>query len=295
MNSMNELRMLIEKHALQGITPLPLMPNIILNIETEPTVPCQLVIEPVFSLIAQGAKCIDVGHQVFDYHAGQFLIFPVDLPADAYVVEATPQSPYLGFGLLLRPEAISSLLLESPRMPSLQKELTGISLSDLSNELIDCAVRLLRLLDTPSDIPILAATYEREILWRLLTGPQGPMIRQVGLADSHISQVGRAIRQLRKHFTETIRIEALAAVAGMSITSFHRHFRIITAMTPIQYQKKLRLQTARRRLMSANENVSEVAFAVGYDNPSQFSREYRRMYGKPPGQDGQELRVIPKE
>ena len=290
---LHELRTLIERHARPDIKPLRQLPNLLLGIESGPTIPCQVIVEPIFSLIAQGAKRVQIGQQTLDYIAGQFLVASVDLPVDACVVEATPELPFLGFGLALRPEAIASLLLESGSQRSIGEELPGIAVSDLSNELLDSVVRLLRLIDRPSDIPILAPALEREILWRLINGPQGAMVRQIGLADSRMSQIGRAVRWLRKHFAEPVRIEDLAVVAGMSVTSLHRHFRIITSLTPIQYQKQLRLQSARTRLMATREDVSEIGFAVGYDSPSQFSREYRRMFGRPPGEDGANLRANP--
>jgi AraC-like DNA-binding protein len=264
---------------------------LVLGTRSEPTPPCQIVIEPVFSLVAQGAKRIEVGSQAYDYRAGQFLVVSVDLPADAWVVEATREHPYLGCGLTLRPEAIANLLLETGGARTFGDERPGIAVSDLTGDLVDSVVRLLRLLDRPSDVAVLAPAIEREILWRLINGPQGAMVRQIGLADSRMSQVGRAVRWLRSHFTETIRIEELAGIARMSVTSLHRHFRIVTSLTPIQYQKQLRLQAARARLMAMQEDVAEVGFAVGYDSPSHFSREYRRMFGKPPGQDGANLRA----
>ena len=269
------------------------MPGLYLGIESGPTAPCPVVVEPVVSLVAQGAKRVEVGMQGFDYCAGQFLVVSVDLPADAYVVEATPEVPYLGCALTLRPEAIASLLLESGGPGAVADDRPGIAVSDMSSDLADSVVRLLRLLDRPSDVPILAVSLEREILWRLINGPQGAIVRQIGLADSRMSQIGRAVRWLRSHLAETVRIEDLAGIAGMSVTSLHRHFRGITSMTPVQYQKQLRLQSARARLLATREDVADVGFAVGYDSPSQFSREYRRMFGKPPGQDGAALRANP--
>lgn len=284
--SLAEVRALIERHASTDSKPLRQLPNIILGIAQGPTPPCQLVLEPVFSLIVQGAKRVEVGKQSFDYRAGQCLVVSVDLPAEAYVVEATPKVPYLGCGLLLRPEAIASLLLESGSPRTVGAERPGIGVSDLSSELVDSVVRLLRLMDRPADVPVLAAALEREILWRLINSAQGAMVRQIGLADSRMSQIGRAVRWLRSHFAETIRIEELAEIAGMSVTSLHRHFRMVTSLTPIQYQKQLRLQAARARLKATREDVTAVGFAVGYESPSQFSREYRRMFGNPPSQDG---------
>ncbi|WCM18324.1 AraC family transcriptional regulator [Paraburkholderia bryophila] len=290
---LDELRALIARHAGPDSAPLALISGLILVSEPGPTLPCQVVVEPVFSLIVQGAKRVEIGKQAFGYQAGQFLVVSVDLPANAYVVEATPKRPYLGLGLMLRPEAIAGLLLESGSPRAVEEGRAGIAMGELSSDLADSIVRLVRLLDRPSDVPILAASLEREILWRLINGPQGAMIRQIGLADSRMSQIGRTVRWLRGHFAEAVRIEHLAEIAGMSVTSFHRHFRNVTSMTPIQYQKQLRLQAARRRLMTTAEEVSEVGFAVGYESPSQFSREYRRMFGKPPGQDSADLRADP--
>jgi len=225
------------------------------------------------------------------YNCSTRLGVSVDLPVDAHVVEASPTVPYLGCGLMLRPEAIASLLLEAGGPRAVGDDRPGIAVSDLSSELVESVVRLLRLMDRPSDVPILASGLEREILWRLINGPQGALVRQIGLADSRMSQIGHAVRSLRSHFAEPVRVEELADIACMSVTSFHRHFRSVTSLTPIQYQKQLRLHAARARLMSTTEDVTEVGFAVGYDSPSQFSREYRRMYGKPPGQDGIDLRA----
>ncbi|NIE68655.1 AraC family transcriptional regulator [Burkholderia sp. Ax-1719] len=291
--ALDELRALIARHAGPDLAPHRLMPGLFLVREPGPTLPCQVVVEPVFSLIVQGAKRVEIGKQAFSYRAGQCLVVSVDLPANAYVVEATPEQPYLGLGLMLRPEAIAGLLLESGNPRTVGEGRSGIAIGELSSDLADPVVRLLRLLDRPSDVPILATSLEREILWRLINGPQGAMVRQIGLADSRMSQIGRAVRWLRGHFAEAVRIEDLAGIAGMSVTSFHRHFRNVTSMTPIQYQKQIRLQAARTRLMTTCEDVSAVGFAVGYESPSQFSREYRRMFGKPPGQDGTDLRRDP--
>lgn len=266
------------------------MPNVILAEEPAPTPPCSHIVEPVFSVIAQGSKRLDIADRSLAYGVSQFLVVAVDMPLDAYVVEATAEVPFLGFGLTIKPDAIASLLLEAGAPRTANEERPGMAVSNLTADLLDPIVRLVRLLDRPTDIPILGAAIEREILWRLINGPQGAMIRQIGIADSRMAQIGRAVRWLRNHFREPIRIEELAAVAGMSVTSLHRHFRAITSYTPIQYQKQLRLHAARALLMTAKEDVTEVGFAVGYDSPSQFSREYRRMFGKPPGKDGESLR-----
>ena len=172
----------------------------------------------------------------------------------------------------------------------------GIAVSDASPALLDAVTRLLALLDAPDDAPALAAGIEREILWRLITGPQGATVRQIGLADSRLAHLARAIRWIRGHYNETLRVEQLAALATMSVSSFHRHFRAVTSMTPIQFQKEIRLHEARTRLLAEPGDVTGVGFAVGYDSPSQFSREYRRMFGVPPSRDARALRdaaVVP--
>ena len=165
-------------------------------------------------------------------------------------------------------------------------------MSDVSADILDVAVRMLRLLDRPRDVAVLRPLIERELLWRLLEGEQGAMIRQFGLADSRLSQIGHAIRWLRAHYADTLRVEELAQLAAMSVSSFHRHFRAVTAMSPIQYQKQIRLQEARARLLADARDVATVGFDVGYDSPSQFSREYSRLFGAPPGRDAIRLRTI---
>jgi transcriptional regulator GlxA family with amidase domain len=162
---------------------------------------------------------------------------------------------------------------------------------DAGPDLLDAAARLLRLLDHPSDAPVLAPLIEREILWRLLTGPHGGVIRQIGLAGSGLSHVSRAIRWIREHYAEPLRIADLARLTGMSPSAFHRHFRAITAMSPLQFQKRIRLQQARTLLVARPGDVAGVGHLVGYDSPPQFSREYRRLFGAPPGLDAARLRA----
>ncbi len=167
----------------------------------------------------------------------------------------------------------------------------GFAVSDAPPELLDPILRLLRLFDRPRDIAVLAPMLEREILWRLLNGEQGWMVRQIGTADSSLSQIARAIRWIRAHFAESFRIEEPAREAHMSVATFYRHFRAVTAMSPLQYRKRIRLQHARARLMADSHDVAGVGFAVGYESPSQFSPEYSRMFGAPPGEDGARLKA----
>ncbi|MDH7794894.1 MULTISPECIES: AraC family transcriptional regulator [unclassified Beijerinckia] len=286
---LEELRTLIARHAAPGESRTTL-PNIVLSASTLPTEPTAHMADPAFAIIAQGAKRVVLGDQVLVYAAGQYLVYSVTLPLSAHVIEASEEGPLLGLGLTLRPEAIAALLLETGAAPRNKVEQRGIAVSDVTADLLDPVVRLLRLLDRPQDIPVLAQAIEREILWRLINDQQGAMVRQLGLADSRMTQIGRAIAWIRSHYTETIRIEDLAAVAGMSATSLHRHFRAVTSLSPLQFQKQIRLDTARTRLLSSSQDVAYIGLTVGYDSPSQFSREYRRLFGHPPGRDGASLR-----
>jgi AraC-like DNA-binding protein len=290
---LSELQRLITRHGRLDAPAFQALPGLTLMSASAPTPPIAEVSEPVFALVAQGGKQVCLGDRIFRYGTGQYLIVSVDLPLEAHVAEASGETSYLGLGFTLRPEAIATLLLEVGGPPAPRASSPGIAVSDLNDDLVEPVIRLLRLVDRPADVPVLGAAIEREILWRLINGPQGAMVRQIGLADSRMAQIGRAIRWIRAHFAEAFRIEELARLAGMSVTSFHRHFQGVTSMTPLQYQKQIRLQTARARLMAAAEDVAAVGFAVGYDSPSQFSREYRRQFGLAPGQDGKRLRQGP--
>jgi AraC-like DNA-binding protein len=288
------LKELITRHAGAGLTRTAL-PGVSLVCSPRITQPLEDVIEPTLSVIAQGAKETDLSGRTFTYGPGQFLVVSVELPVIGHVTQATIEEPFLAFVLKLRPERIAALLLETApttavRLGAVDATPAGIAVSDASPALIDGIGRLLALLDTPDDAAALAAGVEREVLWRLLTGPQGTTVRQIGLADSRLAHLARAIRWIRDHFNETLRVDQLAALATMSVTSFHRHFRAVTSMTPIQFQKQIRLREARARLLVHPGDITGVGFAVGYDSPSQFSREYRRMFGAPPSRDALALR-----
>jgi AraC-like DNA-binding protein len=249
--------------------------------------------DPLLVVMAQGGKRLLIGDQVLEYRAGQCLVVTTTLPVGGHFLDATPHTPALGVGLVLRPAAIAELLLEAPAARPARSAPSGpaIATGDAGPELLDAVARMLRLLDAPADAPVLAPLIEREILWRLLTGPHGGMVRRIGLADSSASQVGRVIRWIRDNYAEPVRIEDLARMAGMSVAAFHRHFRAVTTMSPLQFQKRIRLQEARSLLVARPEDVAGVGHLVGYDSPSQFSREYRRLFGAPPGQDAARLRA----
>ncbi|MFB9963827.1 AraC family transcriptional regulator N-terminal domain-containing protein [Sinosporangium siamense] len=252
--------------------------------------------EPLLVVMAQGGKRILLSDQVFEYRAGHCLVVTANLPITGNFLDASPQLPSLAMAIVLRPTAIAALLPEIPprrwsRSPDAQ---SVIATSEAEAELLDAVARMLRLLDHPADAPVLAPMIEREILWRLLTGPHGDMIRQIGLADSGLSHVNRAIQWIRTNYAEPFRISDLARLAGMSSSAFHRRFRAITTLSPLQYQKRIRLQEARSLLVARAGDVVGVAHLVGYDSPSQFNREYRRLFGAPPGQDAARIRANPE-
>jgi AraC-like DNA-binding protein len=293
-DTLARLRESITRHAGEGRTRTAL-PGVSVICSPTITEPLGDVIEPTVSVIAQGVKETALSGRTFTYGPGQFLVVSVELPVIGHITHATVEEPFLAVVLELRPERIAALLLETApaatgRSGAADATPAGIAVSDASPALLDATGRLLALLDAPDDAAALATGVEREVLWRLVTGPQGATVRQIGLADSRLAHLARAIRWIRGHYNETLRVEELAAFATMSVSSFHRHFRAVTSMTPIQFQKQIRLREARARLLAEPGDVAGVGFAVGYDSPSQFSREYRRMFGVPPSHDALALR-----
>jgi len=247
----------------------------------------------VLAVVAQGAKRLALGDRVHEYGAGQYLIASVDVPVTGHVVDAAPGSPTLSFGMTLEPAAIADLLLQAgpgdlPRSPGTARP--GIAVSVAPDELLDAIVRLLRLLDRPRDRKALTPLFKREILWRLMTGEQGDVVRQLGLADSSLNHITRAVQWIRENYTRPFRVEEVAQLSGMSVSAFHRNFQAVTAMTPIQFQKHIRLQAARLLLANRPNDITGVGHRVGYDSPSQFSREYRRQFGAPPSLDAVRMR-----
>jgi AraC-like DNA-binding protein len=259
----------------------------------ESSAPEYSLTEPLLVVMAQGAKQLLLGEKVYEYRAGDVLIVTADLPVTGHFIDASPELPSLGMGLVLRPTTIAPLLLESTVAQRARTAHSGPAMATgpATRELLDATARMLRLLDSPDDIPVLAPMIEREILWRLLTGPHADVIRQIGLADSSLTHISRAIRWIRDNYAEPMRIADLAGLAGMSPAAFHRHFRAITALSPLQFQKRIRLQEARSLLASHPTDVAGIGHLVGYDSPSQFNREYRRLFGTPPGQHATHLRT----
>ena len=294
MDELAPLKELINRNARGARTPTEL-PGVSVMCSPSTTRPLGDVTEPTLSVIAQGRKETALSGRTFAYGPGQFVIMSVELPVIGHIVQASAEEPFLAFVLRLDPERIAALLLEttpaaSVRPGAVDATPAGIAVSHASPALLDAICRLLALLDTPADAAALAASVQREVLWRLVTGPQGATVRQIGLADSRLAHLGHAIRWIRGHYDRTLRVDELAELANMSVSSFHRHFRAVTSMSPIQYQKQMRLHEARTRLLADPGDVAGVGFAVGYDSPSQFSRDYRRMFRVPPSRDAVALR-----
>jgi AraC-like DNA-binding protein len=281
-----ELRELVARHARADLT-TPVPGLLVSSVETSAHE--YSLTEPLLVVMAQGGKRLVLGDRTYSYRAGQCLVVSADLPVTGNFVGASRATPALGVGLELRPASIAPLLLDAPARWSRTGAPT-IATGDADVDLLDAVTRMVRLLDRPADVPVLAPLVEREILWRLLTGPHGAMVRQIGLADSGLTHVSRAIRWIRDHYASPLRIADLAHLAGMSESAFHRRFREVTTMSPLQFQKRIRLQEARSLLIARPGDVAGVGHVVGYDSPSQFNREYRRLFGAPPGQDATRLR-----
>ena len=251
-----------------------------------PTETTSYMHEPSVCLIAQGAKRVLLGEDVYVYDAHHFLLTSVDLPIVAQVTEASPEKPYLGLMLKLDPREIAQLMVDSSLPPPrVRQESRGMAVGEVSEPLLCAFLRLLDLLDEPEDIPILAPLVQREILYRLLMGDQGPRLRQIAAAGCKSHQIARAIDWLKANFSQPLRIDDLATQVRMSTSAFHHHFRALTAMSPLQYQKWLRLHEARKLMFTEQLDAANAAFQVGYESPSQFSREYGRLFGAPPLRD----------
>jgi AraC-like DNA-binding protein len=257
-----------------------------------PTRVQHMAYKPGFSLILQGSKRLMVGSDVHVYGAGQYVLTSLDLPVASHVTEATPEIPYLCFTLFIDSEKLTELLPGTGmlRPVAVAEDTRGLVVNTAPPDLLDASARLLRLLDKPEDIQVMAPLIEREISYRLLTGPEGPRLLNMTLAESQGHKVSRAVAWLRTNFVQPLRIEELADHVNMSVSSLHHHFKAVTAMTPMQYQKQLRLHEARRLLLTERLDVGTAGYRVGYQSPSQFSREYSRLYGLPPLKDIETMR-----
>ncbi|EKA4467921.1 AraC family transcriptional regulator [Vibrio parahaemolyticus] len=258
---------------------------------TTPTPPTSYTHNPSICLITQGRKRVLLGEESFIYDANHFLISSVDLPIIANIIEASEEQPYLGLIMELDLTEISQLIVDSELAFTQAKEVQkGIAVGKLSESLLDAFVRLAELLDEGQNIKILAPIIKREIFYRLLMSEQGTRLHQIVTAGSHSHQIAKAIDWLKNNFVKPLSVGDLASYTGMSKSSFYTHFRSMTSMTPLQFQKKLRLSEARRLMLTENLDAMAATFKVGYESPSQFSREYSRLFGAPPSKDIKSLR-----
>jgi len=291
LRALNELRTLLDRHARPDYSTA--IDGVLVSRVDRPDPPAPSMTGMVLAVIVQGAKRLALGDRVYEYHAGQYLVTSVDLPVTGQFLQIEPGRPALGFGLALEPSAVADLLLQAgpASVPRSAAAPSGIAVSDAPAALLDAVLRMVRLLDEPGDQAVLAPLLKREILWRVVTGEQGATVRQLGLPDSSLSHISRAVRWIREHFAQPFRVEDVARMAGMSVSAFYRNFQAVTAMSPIQFQKQIRLQEARLLLATRPGDVTGVAQRVGYDNASQFSREYRRQFGAAPSRDAARLRL----
>jgi AraC-like DNA-binding protein len=267
------------------------VPELKLSRFSSPSELVALVYEPSLCLVVQGAKEVLLAGETYRLDSAQSLLVSVDLPVEARVVVATAALPYLGIRIALDPAAVGELLADGTAVAPTGPPARAIAVTPVDPPVIDAVTRLVALLDTPQDIAALSPLLLREITYRVLTGPQGARLRQIASSGAPAQRIARAIRWLKDHFAEPLRIDALSKHVGMSPSAFHLHFKSVTAISPLQYQKRLRLQEARRLMLGDGLDAAQAGFRVGYESPSQFGREYRRMFGESPHRDVAAIKV----
>jgi AraC-like DNA-binding protein len=249
-----------------------------------------VIYEPALCLVAQGRKRVVLGEVAYVYDPSQYVLVTVDLPLLGSILEASEERPFLCVSLDLDLRVLSELLIEHGGSVPPAESRPGLVLGDVTPELTDAMVRLLRLLDTPQDIPALAPLAEREILYRLMSMDQTGMMRHISNSQSRLSQISRAILWIKSNYAEPFTVEQVADEAGMSASSLHQHFKAVTTYSPLQFRTRLRLQEARRAMVAEGLDAASAGFSVGYESPSQFSRDYTKAFGSPPMQDAIRLR-----
>jgi AraC-like DNA-binding protein len=267
-------------------------PGFFLSRSSAPSGPVYRVLEPCFCVIAQGSKEMFLGHERYRYDASQYLLVSAGLPLVGRTIAASKERPYLGLRLVLDPAVVTGVLIEAGRgVSQTNTGVKALAVSRLDANMLDSVVRLVRLLDTPRDYAALAPLAVREIVYRLSQGEQSGRLRQIAVIGRHARRMTKAIELLRKDYDKPLRIPGLARQLGMSVSGFHHHFKAVTAMSPLQFQKQLRLQEARRLLLAGDFDAATAGYRVGYDDPSHFSREYKRHFGEPPMRDVDRLRA----
>lgn len=291
MNRLDTLVDLISRHApVDGTHEGPIAAMKLIRAST-PTLPMPVIYTPTLCLVAQGAKRASLGTTTYRYDPAHFLLASVDLPVMGSVIKASASHPYLCLQLDLDSSELAELAIGHPASTQdASSKPAGLTLNETTLPLLDATIRLVGLLDTPQDIDALAPLTIREILYRLLTGPSSGVIRQMAQADSRLNQIARAIVWIRANFRGPCRIEEAAEIAGMSRATFHLHFKTVTTMTPLEFRTQLRMQEARRLMLSEARDAASAGYQVGYESPSQFSRDYARIFGVPPARHANQFR-----
>lgn len=249
------------------------------------------VLEPSFCVIAQGSKVVFVGDSRYQYDPFNYFLATIELPRVSQVLEASSERPYLSFRLVLDPNLVGSVMIEAGHViPSDKTSVRAIDVSFLDAALLDAVLRLVRLIDSPADARILMPLIKREVIYRLLTGDQEARLCHLTALAGYTSSIARAVDRYRRDFDQTVRIDDIAQELGMSVSSFYQHFKAVTAMSPLQFQKRLRLQEARRLMLGDDLDATSAAYRVGYNDPSHFNREYKSLFGAPPMRDVERLR-----
>ena len=277
------------RHAPPGLT-ITRIPRVDICVGQGSTDKAPCLYRSMICFILQGSKRVAINDNLLSYDSEQYLISALDLPLIGQIFDDEGGQPYVAISLVLDPAILAELAAAIPPVREREQKGIGIMINPMTASISDTLLRLLSLLDTPDDIPVLGSMLERELLYRLLQGPQGRLLRQIAQPEGALSSIRRAVAWIRDNYIRRLRIEALCEVSGMSRASLHRHFLSLTGLSPIQYQKQLRLQEARQLLLAGEHRASDVAFAVGYESASQFSREYLRQFGAPPARNVREMR-----
>jgi AraC-like DNA-binding protein len=258
---------------------------------SNPSEPVRSVYEPSFCFVAQGSKRALLGGEIFRYDPRNYLIFTVDLPVAFQVEQASEKEPYLGFRLALDPALVASVVMDSEiQIKKSEASTKAMNVSSVDADLLDAVLRLVRLVETPVERKVLAPLIKKEIIYRLLIGGQGARLNHILASSGDTRRISKAIGHLGEHFDEQLKMEEIARELGMSVSGFHHHFKSVTSMSPLQFQKHLRLQEARRLMLGEDMDAASAGFRVGYEDPSHFSREYKRHFGAPPHGDITSLR-----
>jgi AraC-like DNA-binding protein len=268
------------------------VPGLLLSRRTAPTAPASATYEPSLAVVAQGRKRADLAGTTFIFDQSRYLLTSLDLPVICNVIEASERVPYLCFVLKLEMPVVRELLgREEIHTPDAPADSPGMITGETTAELLDACCRLVDLLNTPQDIPFLSGLIQREIIYRILRGPEGARLRAIATLGDQSHRTAKAIAWVRTNYAKPLRLDELAKIAGMGVSTLHHHFRALTAMSPLQYQKQPRLQAARERMLVDRLDAASAAFEVGYESASQFNREYSRFFGQPPMRDIRNLRA----